>query len=130
MNDNSIHFVDSTVPTQEEIQRGIEAYHSDLDFHFGDAKELIVYSDEVIQSEINNLKELGYSQEAIDYIIQSQKEDNTVILPHKLRNYREYNSVDDVKTYERENYIELKNGHALVFHLPEETERLIMQYIG
>ena len=135
----TINFIKSTVPSKDEVQRGIDAYNSELDNRFDD-KPLMVLSDEEMQSELNNLKELGYSQDAIDFIIDRQKKENNVILPHKLRSYCEFNSLDDaVKHYGHrysvelatdEYYDELKNGHVLVFDLPDETKEMIMKYIG
>lgn len=137
--DETINFIKSSVPTKEEVQRGIDAYHSEIDNRFDD-KPLMVLSDEEMQSELNNLKELGYSQDAIDFIMDRQKEENDVILPHKLRNFCEFNSLGDALKYYGYNYPvelatdqyydELKNGHVLVFDLPDETKEIIMKYFG
>lgn len=137
---NAIKFVDSSVFSEDENKLNTKAYYSEIDFKLGDGK-LMKLSEDEIKADIDRMLSLGYSREAITFLMERQKENGDVVLPHKMRYYQEFKSLEDMLTYynyktEKQfrdysslHYDKLDNKHVIVFKLPEETERLINQYI-
>lgn len=137
---NAIKFVDSSVFSGIEAKLNMKAYYSEIEFKLGKGK-LMKLSEDKIKADIDRMLSLGYSMEAITFLMERQKENGDVVLPHKIRYYQEFQSLEDMLTYynyESEKQFrdyssmyhdKLDNEHVIVFKLPEETERLINQYI-